>query len=95
MAGVSKALLKGKRGIMIDYARASVPEIIRHAAGMQGLSVGTIAMLAGIERQRFYSMLSGAVGIQYHQIRPLCGMVFCRYLPDRQNQYQSPQMGKN
>lgn len=63
MAGVSKALLKGKRGIMIDYERASVPEIIKHAAGMQGLSIGTIAMLAGIERQRFYSMLSGVVGI--------------------------------
>ena len=63
MAGVSEALLKGKRGIMIDYERASVPEIIRHVAGMQGLSVGTIAMLAGIERERFYSMLSGTVGI--------------------------------
>lgn len=63
MSGVSVALLKGKRGIQIDYAKASVPEIIRNVAGLQGISMAEVAILAGIDRERFYAMLSGVVGI--------------------------------
>ena len=63
MSRVSVALLKGKRGIQIDHAKASVPDIIRNTAGLQGISIAEVAMLAGIDRERFFSMLSGAVGI--------------------------------
>ena len=68
-SGVSIALLKGKRGISIDRARASVPDIIRNEAGLQGLSLTTIAMLAGIERSRFHGMLAGMIGISEQEVR--------------------------
>ena len=63
MSRVSVALLKGRRGIQIDHVKSSVPDIIKNTAGLQGISIAEVAMLAGIDRERFYSMLSGAVGI--------------------------------
>lgn len=61
--GVSESLLKGRRGIAIDHASASVADVIRNESGLQGLSLGTIALLAGINRQRFEGMLRGDIGI--------------------------------
>ena len=69
MAGVSNALLKGRRGISIDRSVASVADIIRNEAGLQDLSLTTVALLAGIERQRFHSMLRGDVGIAEHELK--------------------------
>ena len=66
--GISSALLKGRRGIGIDRSVASVADIIRNEAGLQDLSLTTVAMLAGIERQRFHSMLRGDVGIAEHEL---------------------------
>ena len=67
--GVSEALLKGRRGISIDRSKASVADIIRNEAGLQDLSLTTVAMLAGLERQRFHGMLRGDVGIAEHELK--------------------------
>ena len=69
MARVSEALLKGRRGISIDRSKASVADVIRNEAGLQGLSLTTIAILSGIERQRFHGMLSGMIGISEVELR--------------------------
>ena len=67
--GVSEALLKGRRGISIDRSVASVADIIRNEAGLQDLSLTTVALLAGIDRQRFHGMLSGMIGISEQEVR--------------------------
>ena len=67
--GVSSALLKGRRGISIDRSKASVADIIRNEAGLQDLSLTTVALLAGIDRQRFHGMLSGMIGITEQEVR--------------------------
>ena len=69
MAGVSNALLKGRRGISIDRSKASVADIIRNEAGLQDLSLTTVALLAGIDRQRFHGMLAGMIGISEQEVR--------------------------
>lgn len=69
--GVSSALLKGRRGISIDRSVASVADIIRNEAGLQGLSLTTVALLAGIDRQRFHGMLSGMIGISEQEVKRL------------------------
>lgn len=66
--GVSEALLKGRRGISIDRSVASVADIIRNEAGLQDLSLTTVAMLAGIDRQRFHGMLAGMIGISEQEL---------------------------
>ena len=66
--GLSEALLKGRRGIAIDHVKASVADVIRNEAGLQGLSLGTVAILAGIDRQRFHEMLAGNRGITEAEI---------------------------
>ena len=64
----SEAYLKGRKGISIDRSVASVADIIRNEAGLQDLSFTTIALLAGIDRVRFHSMLSGSAGITEHEV---------------------------
>lgn len=66
--GVSQALLKGRRGISIDRSVASVADIIRNEAGLQGLSLTTVAMLSGIDRQRFHGMLAGLIGVSEREL---------------------------
>ena len=69
--GVSSALLKGRRGISIDRSKSSIADIIRNEAGLQDLSLTTVALLAGIERQRFHGMLAGMIGITEQEVRRL------------------------
>ena len=68
MSAVSEALLKGRRGIALDHAKASVADIIRNEAGLQDLSLTTVALLAGIDRVRFHGMLSGSAGITEYEV---------------------------
>lgn len=67
--GVSEALLKGRRGIEIDKSKSSIADIIRNEAGLQGISLTTIAMLAGIEVGRLNGILQGIRGITEKEVR--------------------------
>ena len=69
MSAVSEALLKGRRGIAIDHAKASVADIIRNEVGLQGMSMLELAMLAKIERERIYYILSGEVSVSEYELK--------------------------
>ena len=58
------AQLKGKRGIAIDPAKASVSDYIRNEAGLQGMSLNNVALLSGIPQWKFYGMLEGKYDIR-------------------------------
>lgn len=65
------AQLKGKRGIAIDPAKASVPDLIRNEAGLQGMSLNNVALLSGIPQWKFYGMLEGKYDIRETELAKL------------------------
>ena len=58
------AQLKGKRGVAIDPAKASVSDYIRNEAGLQGMSLNGVALLSGIPQWKFYGILEGKYEIK-------------------------------
>lgn len=63
------ALLKGKRGIAIDPAKASVPDYIRNEAGLQGISLNEVALLSKIPQWKFYGILAGRYEIRETELQ--------------------------
>ena len=60
---VSEALLKGRRGIAVDAEKVSVADRIKNEASLQGLSIGTVAVLSNINGNKLHSILRGDSGI--------------------------------
>ena len=60
---VSEALLKGRRGIAVNPEKVSVADWIRNEVGLQGLSIGTVAVLSNIGKERLSNILSGELSI--------------------------------
>ena len=60
---VSEALLKGRRGIAVNPEKVSVADWLRNEIALQGLSIGTVAVLSNISRERLSNILAGALSI--------------------------------
>lgn len=60
---VSEALLKGRRGIAVNPEKVSVADWIRNEIGLQGWSIGTVAVLSNISRERLSGILAGELSI--------------------------------
>ena len=60
---VSEALLKGRRGIAVNPEKVSVSDWIRNEIGLQGWSIGTVAVLSNISRERLSNILAGELSI--------------------------------
>ena len=63
------AQLKGKRGIAIDPAKASVPDLIRNESGLQGMSLNNVALLSKIPQWKFYGILEGKYEIRETELQ--------------------------
>lgn len=60
---VSEALLKGRRGIAVNPEKVSVADWIRNEIALQGLSIGTVAVLSNISKERLSNILGGELSI--------------------------------
>ena len=56
---VSEALLKGRRGIRVNPEKVSVADWLRNEIGLQGLSIGTVAVLSNINGNKLHTILAG------------------------------------
>lgn len=60
---VSEALLKGRRGIAVNPEKVSVADWLRNEIALQGLSIGTVAVLSNINGNKLHTILSGECSI--------------------------------
>ena len=70
-AKTSEALLKGRRGIAVNPEKVSVADWIRNEIALQGLSIGTVAVLSNINGNKLHSILRGDSGITEKELERL------------------------
>ena len=58
-AKTSEAILKGRRGIAVNPEKVSVADWLRNEIALQGLSIGTVAVLSNINGNKFQTILAG------------------------------------